>query len=115
MALFRRKQADSLDPQYLMAQAQAQNVTSGFRLTVQDVFTIRGRGTVVTGRVETGSITNGAAVQQLRPDGTRRTVAVNGIEMYRKVTETASAGDHVGLLLRDLGRDDIGPGDVLTA
>jgi translation elongation factor EF-Tu-like GTPase len=119
MGLFRRKQADSLDPQYLLAQAQAATPPpatfgAGFRLTVQDVFSIRGRGTVVTGRVEAGSLRNGEVLRLTRVDGAARDVTVAGIEMFRKVTETANPGDNVGLLLRDLGRDDIGAGDVLT-
>lgn len=119
MGLFRRKEAESLDPQYLLAQAQATTPTPatfgmGFRLTVQDVFSIKGRGTVVTGRVESGTLRRGEVVRQTRADGTSRDLTVTGIEMFRKVTDTASAGDNVGLLLPDLGREDIGAGDVLT-
>jgi translation elongation factor EF-Tu-like GTPase len=129
MALFRRKNADSLDPQYLLAQAEAQTTQAraqapaaapagralGFRLTVEDVFVITGRGTVVTGRIESGSITKGAAIRQTRPDGTGRDLSVTGIEMFRKVADSATAGDNVGLLLRDVGREDVGRGDVLSA
>jgi translation elongation factor EF-Tu-like GTPase len=119
MGLFRRKEAESLDPQYLLAQAQATTPPpaafgTGFRLTVQDVFSIRGRGTVVTGRIESGSLRNGEVVRLARVDGAARDVTVTGIEMFRKITDAATAGDNVGLLLADLGRDDIGPGDVLT-
>jgi elongation factor Tu len=119
MGLFRRKQTDSMDPQYLLAQAQSATPSpaasgAGFRFTVEDVFTIHGRGTVVTGRVESGTLHRGEAVRHTRLDGTARDVTVTGIEMFRKVTDTANAGDNVGLLLADLGRDDIGRGDVLT-
>jgi elongation factor Tu len=124
MALFRRKKADSLDPQYLLAQAEAQTPQpnaaawtsgSGFRFTVEDVFVIKGRGTVVTGRMESGAVIKGATVRLTRMDGTRSDVTVTGIEMFRKVVDAASAGDNVGLLLRDVGREDVGRGDVLSA
>jgi elongation factor Tu len=120
MGWFRRKDADSLDPQYLLAQAEAQTPPpaagfgTGFRLTVEDVFTIRGRGTVVTGRVESGTLRTGDTVRQTRPDGVARDLTVTGIEMFRKVTDVANAGDNVGLLVRDATGDDIGRGDVLT-
>lgn len=119
VGFFRRKQQDSLDPQYLLAQANAATPPptmdgTGFRLTVQDVFSIRGRGTVVTGRVESGTIRTGDTLRQTRTDGTTRDVTVTGIELIRKITDQAAAGDDVGLLLRDLGRDDIGAGDVLS-
>ena len=119
MGIFRRKQEESLDPQYLLAQANAATPPpatygAGFRLTVEDVFSIRGRGTVVTGRIESGTVQKGDTLRQTRTDGTGRDVEVNGIEMFRKVTDQATAGDNVGLLLADLGRDDIGAGDVLV-
>jgi elongation factor Tu len=119
MGLFRRKQAESLDPQYLLAQAQAATppaelAGSAFRLTVQDVFSIKGRGTVVTGVVEFGTLRRGEVVRQTRGDGTSREVTVAGIEQFRKVRDVANSGDNVGLLLPDLGRNDIGAGDVLS-
>ncbi|HZC69848.1 MAG TPA: EF-Tu/IF-2/RF-3 family GTPase [Jatrophihabitans sp.] len=120
MALFRRKNRDSLDPQYLLEQAQAATPPAawtggGFHFTVEDVFTITGRGTVVTGRIASGSVTKGDTVRQTRPDGSARDVTITGIEMFRRTTDTANAGDNVGLLLRNLGRDDIGRGDVLSS
>ena len=123
MPLFRRRNADNPDPDPFLADelqtpqpsTGAWGFETGFRLTVQDVFTISGRGSVVTGRIESGSIANGAVVRQTRPDGTSRDVTVAGIEMFRKTLDTANAGDEVGLLLREVGRDEIGPGDILTA
>jgi translation elongation factor EF-Tu-like GTPase len=119
MGLFRRDKSDSLDPEHLLADAHAHTPPpaafgAGFRLTVQDVFSIKGRGTVVTGRVESGILQVGDTLRQTRPDGSARDVTVAGIEMFRKVTDTASAGDNVGLLLRDLAREDIDSGDVLS-
>jgi translation elongation factor EF-Tu-like GTPase len=81
-----------------------------FRMTVQDVFTIRGRGTVVTGVIESGTLKVG---DEIHLDG--RAVVVSGIEMFHQKPKQVGAGENVGLLLRDLSRDDVHPGDVLTA
>ncbi|WP_431232557.1 EF-Tu/IF-2/RF-3 family GTPase [Mycolicibacterium psychrotolerans] len=81
-----------------------------FRLTVQDVFTIKGRGLVATGRVELGQV---AAGDEVRINDTR-TVRVDAIESFRKTIDEAVTGDNVGLLFSALGRSDISPGDVLT-
>lgn len=119
MAWFRRKADDdeSMDAQVLLAKAHAAQPVSPsapFRMPVEDVFTIQGRGTVVTGRIEAGSVNKGDTVRLTRADGSSREVHVDGIEMFRKVVETGTAGDTVGLLVRDLGRNDIGRGDVLS-
>jgi translation elongation factor EF-Tu-like GTPase len=119
MGFFRRHRADSLDHEYLLAQAEAATpppaeLGAGFRLTVQDVFGITGRGTVVTGRVESGTLRVGDSLRLARADGSARDVTVSGIEMFRKVADTATVGDNVGLLLAELARDDVGSGDVLS-
>lgn len=84
-----------------------------FRITVEDVFSITGRGTVITGRVESGSVAVGDPVTLRRVDGSRREVTVTGIEMFRKMLDVAKQGDNVGLLLRGLDKSDVGRGDVL--
>lgn len=84
-----------------------------FRITVQDVFTITGRGTVITGQVESGSVAVGDTVTLRRADGSARDVAITGIEMFRKMLDVAKRGDNVGLLLRGVGRDEVARGDVL--
>lgn len=86
---------------------------TAFRMTVEDVFSIRGRGTVVTGRVAQGTISVGDTVQLERP-GFSMAVEIIGVEMFRRSTKSASAGDNVGLLLRDIGKDKVQRGDVLT-
>lgn len=86
---------------------------SGFHITVQDVFTITGRGTVIVGQVESGSVHVGDNVTLKRLDGSTRNVTVTGIEMFRKVMNVAQTGDNVGILLRGLTKDDISKGDVL--
>ncbi len=122
MSWFRRKNdEDSLDPQVLLAKAEQADTGSGaattfgvFRMTVGDVFTISGRGTVVTGQVEAGTLAKGSTVRLTRKDGSTRDVVVTGVEMFRKVVDSAKVGDNVGLLLRGIDRNDVGPGDVLT-
>ena len=84
-----------------------------FRIVVQDVFTITGRGTVITGQVESGSVTIGDTVTLRRVDGSTREVTVTGIEMFRKMLDTAAKGDNVGLLLRGVDRNEVGRGDIL--
>jgi translation elongation factor EF-Tu-like GTPase len=81
-----------------------------FRLTVQDVFVIKNRGLVATGRVELGPIAVG---DEVRINGARA-VQVDAIESFRKKLDEAASGDNVGLLFSGLGRSDISPGDVLT-
>lgn len=83
-----------------------------FRLTVQDVFSIKGRGTVVTGIVESGMVTKGAIIEIHGQSGVIMTV-VDSVEMFRKVTDQAVAGDNVGLILRDVPHDAVKRGDVL--
>ena len=84
-----------------------------FRLVVQDVFSITGRGTVVVGQVESGSVRVGEIVTLKRVSGHVSEVAVVGIEQFRKLMDIAKAGEHVGILLRGLTKADIGKGDVL--
>jgi translation elongation factor EF-Tu-like GTPase len=115
MGWLRRKADDSMDAQALLAQAHASNPlpgpAGGFRLTVGDVFSIRGRGTVVTGQVEAGSVRVGDTVHV---NGAGQAVSVDGIEMFRKTVDTAGVGDNVGLLVRQLRREDVDRGDVLS-
>lgn len=83
-----------------------------FRMTVEDVFTIRGRGTIVTGQIESGTLNVGDEVQIVGPAVAGKTV-VTSIETFRKQIHRAGPGDNVGLLLRNVGKDDVQRGDVL--
>jgi elongation factor Tu len=83
-----------------------------FLLPVEDVFTITGRGTVATGRVERGSVKEGEEVEIVGFGNTKKTV-VTGIEMFRKLLDYAEAGDNVGILLRGVERTDIQRGQVI--
>ncbi len=84
-----------------------------FLLPVEDVFTITGRGTVATGRVERGTIKEGEEIEIVGIKDTKK-VVVTGIEMFRKLLDYAEAGDNVGLLLRGVSRDDIQRGQVIV-
>ena len=84
-----------------------------FLMAVEDVFTITGRGTVATGRVERGKLTLNDQVEIVGLKDTRSTV-VTGIEMFRKMLDFAQAGDNIGALLRGVNRDEIERGQVLA-
>jgi elongation factor Tu len=84
-----------------------------FRMIVEDVFTIRGRGTIVTGRIGQGSLEAGNVVE-LRGTGFHQEVVVAAIEQFRRPVERASAGDYVGLVLEDIAKDEVERGDVLA-
>lgn len=85
-----------------------------FLMPVEDIFTITGRGTVATGRVESGQVKVGDTVEIVGLTDEKRSVVVTGVEMFRKILDFAEAGDNVGLLLRGVQRDDIERGQVLA-
>jgi len=84
-----------------------------FLMPIEDVFTISGRGTVVTGRVERGIVKVGEEVEIVGLGETRKTVAT-GVEMFRKLLDEGRAGDNVGVLLRGIGKEDVERGQVLA-
>jgi len=84
-----------------------------FLMPIEDVFTISGRGTVVTGRVERGIIKVGDEVEIVGLRETRKTVAT-GVEMFRKILDEGRAGDNIGVLLRGIGKDEVERGMVLA-
>ena len=131
------KRSNPMDPQELLARGHSQpNSLPGrlqdsplssrlnspqdslpmgsFGLTIEDVFSITGRGTVVTGRVQTGTVTVGEQVLISRAGQPLAQVEVTGVEMFRKIVRTATAGDNVGLLLRGVKRDQVARGDVVS-
>ncbi len=85
-----------------------------FLMPIEDVFSISGRGTVVTGRVERGQVKVNEEVEIVGINETRKTV-VTGVEMFRKILDSGQAGDNVGLLLRGIKRDDVERGQVVAA
>ena len=85
-----------------------------FLMAIEDVFSISGRGTVITGRIERGKIKVGEKAQIIGLRDTQETV-VTGVEMFQKTLDEGIAGDNVGLLLRGTGKDDVERGQVLAA
>jgi len=84
-----------------------------FLMPIEDVFSISGRGTVVTGRIETGVVKVGEEVEIVGIKDTKKTV-VTGVEMFRKLLDQGQAGDNVGALIRGVGREEVERGQVLA-
>jgi elongation factor Tu len=89
------------------------DVEKPFLMPVEDVFSITGRGTVATGRIERGVVKVGDEVEIVGMGGNKKTV-VTGVEMFRKLLDEGRAGDNAGLLLRGIGKDEIERGQVLA-
>ena len=85
-----------------------------FLMPVEDVFTITGRGTVATGRVERGTVKVGDPVEIVGLEEEKRTSVVTGVEMFRKLLDQAIAGDNIGILLRGINRDQVERGQVIA-
>jgi elongation factor Tu len=90
------------------------DVDKPFLMAIEDVFSIKGRGTVVTGRIERGVINVGDEVEIIGFKDTRKTT-VTGVEMFRKLLDRGEAGDNVGCLLRGIDKEDVERGQVLAA
>ena len=88
-------------------------VDQAFLMPIEDVFSISGRGTVVTGRVETGVVNVGDEVEIVGIKDTQKTT-VTGVEMFRKLLDRGEAGDNIGALIRGVARDDVERGQVLA-
>jgi elongation factor Tu len=84
-----------------------------FLMAIEDVFSIKGRGTVVTGRIDRGTVKVGEEVEIIGIKDTRKTV-VTGVEMFHKLLDRGQAGDNVGCLLRGIGREEVERGQVLA-
>jgi elongation factor Tu len=85
-----------------------------FLMSIEDVFGIKGRGTVVTGRVDRGMVKVGDTVEIVGLQDKSRTTVVTGVEMFRKTLEQGQAGDNLGFLLRGIEREDVERGQVLA-
>lgn len=117
-----------MDPQELLARGHADMAESSaeppdsilddqsapFRMTVAEVFMIKGRGTVVTGRVESGTLRVGTAVRVERDGFMIARPSIGGIEQFRKVCDQASAGENVGLFVDGLDGTVVQAGDLIT-
>jgi elongation factor Tu len=91
------------------------DVDKPFLMPIEDVFSITGRGTVATGRIETGVINTGDPVEILGISDEKLTSVVTGVEMFRKILDRGEAGDNVGLLLRGIDKNQIRRGMVIAA
>ena len=94
--------------------APKRDIDHPFLMPVEDVFTITGRGTVATGRVERGVVKVGDTVEIVGM-GAKKSTVITGVEMFRKLLDQAQAGDNVGLLLRGIDRKEVERGQVLAA
>ncbi len=90
------------------------DIDKDFLMPVEDVFSITGRGTVATGRIETGIINSGESVDILGMGDEKLSSTVTGVEMFRKILDRGEAGDNVGLLLRGIEKSDIRRGMVIA-
>jgi translation elongation factor EF-Tu-like GTPase len=115
VGLFKRRSKDlfTIPEPVTAAPGNGHVPSTGFRMAVGDVFVITGRGTVVTGTVEAGVVAVGARVTIERAGRPPLAAEIAAIEMFRKTTNQAGTGDHVGLLFRALTRSDIATGDVI--
>jgi elongation factor Tu len=104
------KLMDAIDS---FVQEPVREVDKPFIMPVEDVFTISGRGTVVTGRVERGIVKVGEEIEIVGFKATQKTVAT-GVEMFRKLLDEGRAGDNIGVLLRGTKREDVERGQVLA-
>ncbi|HEV8722093.1 MAG TPA: elongation factor Tu [Candidatus Binatia bacterium] len=104
------KLMDAIDS---FVQEPVREIDKPFIMPVEDVFTISGRGTVVTGRVERGIVKVGEEIEIVGFKATQKTVAT-GVEMFRKLLDEGQAGDNIGVLLRGTKREDVERGQVLA-
>ena len=92
----------------------ARDIDKPFLMPVEDVFTITGRGTVATGRIETGIANTGDAVEIIGMGADKLTSTITGIEMFRQILDRGEAGDNAGILLRGIAKEDIKRGMVIV-
>lgn len=112
---WKRDETSDKDVDVLLAEANTASPTGPFRMVVEDVFRITGRGTVATGRIESGAVRVGQEVRIRRAGTVLSTTTVTGVEQFRKVLDTAVAGDNVGLLLGGVTDENVMRDDVLES
>ena len=112
-AAYEEKIGELMDAVDEWIQTPSRDNDKPFLMPIEDVFTITGRGTVVTGRVERGQLKLNEEVEIVGIKPTKKTV-VTGIEMFRKQLDFTEAGDNTGLLLRGIGREDVERGQVIA-
>src|SRR5581483_846913 len=107
--------ADMVDDEEILelVELEVREIDKPFLMPVEDVFSITGRGTVVTGRIERGTIHTGETVDIVGIKEKGQSTTVTGVEMFRKILDDGQAGDNVGLLLRGIKREDVERGQVV--
>jgi len=116
LILFGRKKSEVVIEQQPLSEEERLriNKANDFNMIVEDIFTIMGKGTVVTGKIDSGLISINEEADLYGNNGLKRKVTVLGIEMFRKTLDYAQADDNVGLLLGDISKNEIERGDTLT-
>ena len=107
------KRTDRQEAAAPVAQQAPASSASVFRMVVEDVFTITGRGSVVVGKIASGNIWQDADIVIKRKNGTVIPAKVDGIEEFRKILTSAHAGMNVGILLKEITKNDVSAGDSL--
>ena len=105
------KLMDAVDEYILLPERP---IDKPFLMPIEDVFSITGRGTVVTGRIERGQVRTGEDMEIIGLTDERKKTVVTGVEMFRKILDYGEAGDNVGLLLRGTDRDSVSRGQVIS-
>src|SRR5919199_1161311 len=114
MVVFMNKVDAVDDPELLdLVELEVRELLSSYQFPGEDIFSISGRGTVATGRIERGQVKVGEEVEIVGIRPTRKTV-VTGVEMFKKLLDSGMAGDNVGLLLRGVDRKEIERGQVIS-
>ena len=111
--LFGQKKSANLDPTDVLKRDHNKGNGKSFLMTIEDVFTITGRGTVATGRIETGVANTGDSVDIIGTGGKKLTSTITGVEMFRKILNRGEAGDNVGILLSGIEKGEIKSGMVI--
>ncbi len=114
--LFSRRKKEVIVEEHILSDEERLNINKAndFEMVIEDVFVIVGKGTVVTGKIESGLISINEVVGLYGNSGLKRKVTVIGVEMFRKKIEYAQANDQVGILLSDIFKNEIERGDTLT-
>lgn len=114
--LFGRKKKEQIIEQPTLSEEERLRINraNDFKMTIEDIFIIAGKGTVVTGKIESGLVEINETVELYGPTGLKRKVVVLGVEMFRKTLNYAQADDQAGLLLGDINKNEIQRGDTLN-
>ena len=111
--LFGQKKSTNLDPKDALKREHNKGNGKSFLMTIEDVYTITGRGVVATGRITTGVANSGDSVAIIGTGGKKLTSTITGVEISRRILNRGEAGDNVGILLRGIEKEDINRGMVI--